>query len=370
MKDKGYPVVQFLRPDGSFCPSETAEPFLSHAQSLDVEDIQRFYRDIILVRQIDHEAALLQRRGELALWPPVYGQEASQIGATYACSENDMIFPSYRDHAVMHARGIDLVHIAKLFRGASNNDWDVRQHKVWGYTLCIGAQVLHSTGYAIGIVLERQMSCTDDNSGYPEAVMVWFGDGASSQGDVSESMVFAARYQTPQVFMLQNNQYAISVPASVPSAACPLYKRGYGFGIPGIRIDGNDVIAAYAVVREYMDRARSGKGPHLIEAFTYRLGAHTTSDDPTRYRSEDEHREWLALDPIIRLERYLFSLGVEKTWFDRIRADIQLSVIGFRNAVLSIPQPDTKKIFDNVYSAYHPLVSSQSAHLLGLTESR
>src|SRR5690606_16651315 len=186
--------------------------------------------------------------------------------------------------------------------------WDPAQHKNFHlYTLVIGSQALHATGYAMGISLDGLAGTGDPER--DEAVMVYFGDGATSQGDVSEAFVFAASYQTPQVFFLQNNHWAISVPVSTQSRT-PLYLRSSGFGIPGVQIDGNDVLASYAVTAKRLDDAREGKGPSLIEAVTYRIGAHTSSDDPSKYRSAEELEHWVSRDPIVRFRRFLESEGV------------------------------------------------------------
>ena len=258
------------------------------------------YRDMIKVRALDREGANLQRQGQLGLWVPSHGQEGAQVGSAYATRPQDHVFPSYREHAVGMVRGIDPVGILALLRGVTHGGWDPTDPAVRNfhlYTLVIGSQTLHATGYAMGIALDGKVGTGDAAS--DEAVITYFGDGATSQGDVSEAFVFAASYQTPQVFFLQNNHWAISVPVSTQSRT-PLYLRSSGFGIPGVQIDGNDVLASYAVTAKHLDDARSGEGPSLIEALTYRMGAHTSSDDPSKYRTDDEVAYWAARDPLIR----------------------------------------------------------------------
>src|SRR5690606_11412725 len=214
------------------------------------------------------------RQGQLALWIPSIGQEGAQVGSGYAARAQDHIFPAYREHAVARIRGVDLMRLIELLRGLDHGGWDPATHGNFHlYTLVIGSQALHATGYAMGIGLDGASGTGDPER--DEAVVVYFGDGATSQGDVSEALVFAASYQTPQVFFLQNNHWAISVPVSRQSRT-PLVRRADGFGIPGLQIDGNDVLAAYAVSRVALDDARAGKGPRFIEALTYRIGAHTT----------------------------------------------------------------------------------------------
>ena len=250
---------------------------------------------MVLVRRIDTEAIALQRQGELGLWASLLGQEAAQIGSGRALSPKDMAFPSYREHGVAWCRGLDPLRLLELFRGVNNGGWDPEEHKFHLYTIVIGDQTLHATGYAMGI----QRDTAED-----EAVIVYFGDGATSQGDVSEAFAWASVYNAPVVFFCQNNQYAISAPQERQSRV-PLYQRSSGFGFPGVQVDGNDVLACYAVTKQALRAAREGEGPTLIEAFTYRMGAHTTTDDPTRYRLASELETWRLRDPIERVRSYL-----------------------------------------------------------------
>ena len=210
-----------------------------------------------------------------------------------------MAFPTYREHGVLYCRGIDPIMPLGLFRGVDQGGWDPNEFKFNMYTIVIGAQTLHATGYAMGITMDGKVG-TDDG----EAVIAYFGDGATSQGDVNEAFVWASVFNSPIVFFCQNNQYAISEPLE-RQTRIPLYQRAAGFGFPGVRVDGNDVLATYAVTRAALDNARHGQGPTLIEAYTYRMGAHTTSDDPTRYRIASEVEAWQAKDPIARMKAFL-----------------------------------------------------------------
>jgi pyruvate dehydrogenase E1 component alpha subunit len=205
----------------------------------------------------------------------------------------------------------------------------------------------------------------DCSSGDPEkdqAVLVYFGDGATSQGDTNEAMIFAQSYQTPQVFFLQNNHWAISVPVRVQSRT-PLFQRAAGFGLPSIQIDGNDVLMSYAATRLAMDQARSGSGPQFIEALTYRIGAHTTSDDPTKYRDEDELAFWQAHDPIDRFRTYLTAKGVEPAFFDGVAQEAEDYAADIRKRTLEIVDPVTSAIFDHVYTDEHAGVAGQAKWL-------
>jgi len=244
-------------------------------------------------------------------------------------------------------------------RGLTHGGWDPTDPKNGNthlYTLVLGSQTLHATGYGMGMVFDGR-----SGTGDPErdaAVMVYYGDGSSSQGDVHEAMVFAASYNTPEVFFLQNNHWAISVPVST-QAKVPLYRRGEGYGIPSVRVDGNDVLASYAVSRLALDEARSGAGPRAIEALTYRMGAHTTSDDPTKYRTDDEEQSWARRDPIDRMRTYLQSRGAASTFFAEVDAEAAAYADDIRvrtNALGDIP---VETMFGYVYSEEHPRVDEQ-----------
>jgi len=357
------PMVQLLTPEGTFAPSAASEPFLPYFERLTDEDYRRFYRDMVTIRRFDTEATNLQRQGQLALWVPSHGQEGAQVGSAHATKAQDHIFPAYREHAIGMIRGIDVLDIIRVLRGVTHGGWDPTDpaHKNFHiYTLVIGSQALHSTGYGMGINFDGAT-----NTGNPDtdqAVIVYFGDGATSQGDVSEAFVFAASYQTPQVFFVQNNHWAISVPVSTQSKV-PLYQRAAGFGLPGIQVDGNDVFASYAVTAKQLDDARSGKGPSMIEALTYRIGAHTSSDDPTKYRKDEELEKWVARDPIHRLETFLKGKGAEQKFFDEVHDEAAEFAADIRRRTLQIENPEPGSMFDHVYSEPHPLVAEQKAWL-------
>ena len=277
-------LVQLLTPEGE----RVQHP--DYDIDLTPEEIRGLYRDLVLVRRVDLEAVALQRQGELGIWASLLGQEAAQIGSGRALTEADMAFPTYREHGVAWCRGVDPVNLLGLFRGVNHGGWDPAEHNFHLYTIVIGSQTLHAVGYAMGI----------QRDGADAAAIVYFGDGATSQGDVNESFIWASVFNAPVVFFCQNNQWAISEPLEKQSRI-PLYRRASGFGFPGVRVDGNDVFACLAVTRKALADARSGQGPMLIEAFTYRMGAHTTSDDPTRYRVAAELEAWKLKDPIERV---------------------------------------------------------------------
>lgn len=351
-------TIQILTPQGEVRPNAAASDYLSALDDLTLDDYRRFYRDMRFVRAFDHEATNLQRQGQLALHPPLEGQEAAQIASAYGVRGQDTVFPSYREHGVGFVRGLDLVNVLRLFRGITHGGWDPEETGFRLYSLVIGTQSLHATGYAMGQQLDgvTNTGSLDDD----EATIVYFGDGATSQGDVSEALVFAASNQAPVLFFLQNNQWAISVPASVQSRT-PLADRARGFGMPAVRVDGNDVMAVYAATRSLADGARSGRGPAFIEAVTYRMGAHTTADDPTKYRTRDEEATWRERDPIARLERYLRAQGTGDDFFAAVEAGAAEYASDIRRRTIELESPDRSVIFDHIYSEPHPLIDEERA---------
>ncbi|MGD2204966.1 thiamine pyrophosphate-dependent dehydrogenase E1 component subunit alpha [uncultured Microbacterium sp.] len=355
------PLVSVLDETGRYAPSAAAERYLPLIEAIGDVELEQFYRDMVVIRAIDTQATNLQRQGQLALWPPSRGQEAAQVGSGRAARAQDTIFPSYREHAVTRIRGVDPVDIIKLMRGVSHGGWDPTDPKNGNtrlYTLVLGSQVLHAAGYGMGLVFDGRTGTGDADR--DEAVIVYYGDGASSQGDVHEAMVFAASYQAPTVFFLQNNHWAISVPVSTQSRV-PLVQRSAGYGIPSVRVDGNDVLASYAVSRAALDEARAGKGPQAIEAVTYRLGAHTTSDDPTKYRGSDEEQYWAGRDPIVRMRAFLEGRGASAQLFADVEAEAADAAEDLRARTVELGLPSADKIFDHVYSEPHPLIDQQKA---------
>ncbi|GAA3188563.1 MULTISPECIES: pyruvate dehydrogenase (acetyl-transferring) E1 component subunit alpha [Streptomyces] len=338
-------LVQLLTPEGK----RVEHP--DYAIDLSPEELRGLYRDMVLTRKFDAEATTLQRQGELGLWASLLGQEAAQIGSGRALRDDDYVFPTYREHGVAWCRGVDPTNLLGMFRGVNHGGWDPNSNNFHLYTIVIGSQTLHATGYAMGV----------QKDGADSAVLAYFGDGASSQGDVAESFTFSAVYNAPVVFFCQNNQWAISEPTERQTRV-PLYQRARGYGFPGVRVDGNDVLACLAVTRAALERARTGQGPMLVEAFTYRMGAHTTSDDPTKYRADEETRAWEAKDPILRLRRYLEAEGlVDDAYLAAVEEESEALGKRVRDAVRAMPDPDTMAIFENVYADGHALVDEERA---------
>lgn len=338
--------IQLIDPLGSRVSNPTFDPLVA---DIDDAKLLGLYEDMVVVRRIDTEATALQRQGQLALWAPLLGQEAAQIGSARVLGDDDFVFPSYRENAVAYCRGVKPVNLLRMWRGTSHGGWDPNEVGMALPAIIIGAQALHAVGYALGM----------KNENAPGATITYFGDGATSQGDINEAMIFAASFQVPVVLFCQNNHWAISEPVTV-QAHRAIADRAPGFGIPSLRVDGNDVLAVLAATRQAMDRARSGGGPTFIEAVTYRMGPHTTSDDPSRYRSQKELDEWAAKDPILRVERLLEASG---TLTDKAREKVQAKAdevaAELREAIIGSAKRQPLDLFENVYSSPHPRVHEQ-----------
>jgi len=350
-------LIQLLTPEGE----RVEHP--RYPLELSAEDIRGLYRDLVLVRRIDTEAVALQRQGELGIWASLLGQEAAQIGSGRALSPRDMAFPTYREHGVAWCRGVDPMKLFELFRGVSHGGWDPDEHNFQLYSIVIGSQTLHATGYAMGI--QRDGETGEDGA----ATIVYFGDGATSQGDVNEAFIWASVFNAPVVFFCQNNQWAISEPLEKQSRI-PLYQRARGFGFPGVRVDGNDVLACLAVTRAALQAAREDQGPTLIEAYTYRMGAHTTSDDPTRYRLAAELEAWKLKDPIERVKAYLVRNDLASaSFFEGIEKQSAELGAQVRQACVSMPDPRPAQLFENVYAEPHSLVGAEREQFMAYLSS-
>jgi 2-oxoisovalerate dehydrogenase E1 component alpha subunit len=349
-------LVQLLTPEGE------RRDHPGYPLDVSDEELRSLYRDLVRVRQFDSEAVALQRQGELGLWASLLGQEAAQIGSAHALRNQDHVFPTYREHGVALCRGVDPIQLLGLFRGVDQGSWNPDEHNFHIYTIVIGAQTLHAAGYAMGVQRDGGVG-----SGDPErdtAVVAYFGDGATSQGDVNEALIWASVFNSPVVFFCQNNQWAISEPLE-KQTRIPLYRRASGFGFPGVRVDGNDVLACLAVTRVALERAREGSGPMFIEAYTYRMGAHTTSDDPTRYRHAEELEHWKLKDPIARVKAYLARTGIaDADFFDSIDHEADELAEHVRTAVRALPDPGPGAIFDHVYVEQTPELAAQHAEYL------
>lgn len=340
--------LRVLDLDGSRLPNELLDP---HLTDIDESALTNLYVDMVRARRLDTEAFALTRQGHLVLWPPLLGQEAAQVGPARALRQDDWVFGSYREHAFALLKGVDLAEFAHVWKAYAHAGWDPHEINMAPAQIIIGAQSLHATGFAMAAKLDR----SDD------VALACFGDGATSEGDVNEALVWASAFQAPVVFLCQNNQYAISEPVRVQSST-PLALRPTGFGIPSMRVDGNDVLAMHAAARIAFERARSGGGPTFIEAVTYRRGPHTTTDDPKRYRDEAELEEWTAKDPIDRVERALERMGANMEAVRaeaKIRADELAKELRAAAEHAEAPSPDA--IFEHVYDQPTKRIQRQQA---------
>jgi 2-oxoisovalerate dehydrogenase E1 component alpha subunit len=346
---QGRDLVQLVTPTGE----RISHPEFDYwVRDVTDEQLCSLFEDMTVIRRIDVEATALQRQGELALWPPLLGQEAAQIGSGRALRTDDFVFSSYRENGVAYCRGVDLTDIVRVWRGNASSGWDPYAINMATPQIIIGAQTLHATGYAMGI----------QNDGADSVAVTYFGDGATSEGDVNEAMVFAASFQVPVVFFCTNNHWAISEPVRLQSHI-QLADRAAGFGIPSMRVDGNDVLAVMAATRVALDRARRGGGPTFIEAVSYRMGPHTTADDPTRYRDANELEDWAARDPISRIAALLERKGLlTEELQQQVKDKADAVAREMRTGCTTMPDPEPLDVFKNVYSTPNSWLDRQQDH--------
>ncbi len=264
------------------------------------EDLLNMYKLMIQTREADKKALMYQRQGRMLTYAPNTGQEAAQVASAYPLQKQDWMVPAFRELGAWLTRGADLKMIYLYWYGNEFGSYIPEELRILPVSVPIASHLQHAVGISWAAKLQKK----------DEVAITYFGDGATSQGDFSEALNWAGVYKTPTVFLCQNNQYAISVPREIQTAAETIAQKAIAFGIPGILVDGNDIFAVYVATQAAIERARRGEGPTLIEAYTYRLGAHTTSDDPTRYRENAEVEEWKKKDPIDRMRKYLIKEGL------------------------------------------------------------
>ncbi len=344
--------VQLIGPDGAPVAGPVADRY---RLDLPVDTLGRLYELMVLTREFDAELVNLQRQGEMALVAPCRGQEAAQVGAAAALRDTDWLFPQYRELGVFLTRGLTPAQMAPVWRGGWHGGIGFTDKHCAPVSIPIATQTLHAVGAAMA----------SQRLGDDAVTVAFLGDGATSEGDTHAALNFAALYRAPCVFYVQNNQWAISVPLHRQVAGPSIAHRAGGYGMPGVRVDGNDVLACYAVMAEAAQRARAGDGPTLIEAVTYRLGPHTTSDDPTRYRDQAEVQAWNARDPLPRYRRYLQRRGLWTEQFDHeVRTAAARLCAELRDAVVDAPDLDVTTMFDTVYGSATPDLLAQRAQVL------
>ncbi|MBD3851067.1 MAG: pyruvate dehydrogenase (acetyl-transferring) E1 component subunit alpha [Acidobacteria bacterium] len=322
---------------------------------IDPSRTRDLYRDMVQMRTFDTKALKLQRQGRMGTWPPIKGQEAIQAGVALAMGDNDWLIPAFREHGIMVLRGVPLHLVFAYWAGDERGSSYPEEVRCFPVAVPVGSQWQHGTGVGLSLKLRDE-----------DAVAVTFGgDGSTSEGDFHEAVNCAGVFGTKTVFVIQNNQWAISVPLHRQTAAETLAQKAHAYGIPGIQVDGNDVFAVYVAATEAIERTRRGEGPSLIEAVTYRLGDHTTADDASRYRPEEEVEEWEGRDPILRLRRYL----VEQELWDDDQETVLLEeaaswVDGQVKALEEMEPQAPEEIFTSMYAALPPHVVEQMQSLL------
>jgi pyruvate dehydrogenase E1 component alpha subunit len=315
------------------------------------DELARMYRTMLLARRLDERMVRLQRQGRIGTFAPIKGQEASQIGSVAALTSRDWMVPSFRETAAMLWRGWPIEKMLLFFAGYLEGGQPGPDQRDLPITIPVATQLPH----AVGLAYAAQYK--DDDA----VVMAYFGDGATSEGDFHEAANFAGVWHVPVVFLCQNNQWAISVPLKKQTHSRTIAQKALAYGFPGIQVDGNDLLAVYAATREAVTRARAGEGPTLIECVTYRLGVHTTADDPTKYRSDDEVRAWEKKDPLTRLVPYLARKGVRTTGLEE---DVDAEIVAAVQRFEAFPAPDPVAIFDHVYAERPPHLERQRADLI------
>jgi pyruvate dehydrogenase E1 component alpha subunit len=314
------------------------------------DDLKRLYRGMVLGRRLDERMLKLQRQGRIGTFAPIKGQEASQIGTVFTLEARDWMVPSFRETAAMLWRGWPIERILAFYAGRLEGGRPGPEQRDLPVTIPVATQLPHAVGIAYGIQYR----------GVDSVVMVYFGDGATSEGDFHEAANFAGVWHGPVVFVCQNNQWAISVPLKKQTNSRTIAQKATAYGFPGIQVDGNDVLAVYAASREAVDRARAGEGPTLIECVTYRLGMHTTADDPTKYRSEEEVKAWEQKDPLTRFRAYLEKKKLlDPSVDEQVDEEIAHGVERFE----AMPPADPLEMFDHAYAELPPHVAAERAEL-------
>jgi pyruvate dehydrogenase E1 component alpha subunit len=337
--------VMLLDPDGR--PTSAGEDALPST-----EQLLQGYAGLVTARRLNEQAYALVRQGRLAVYPSSHGQEACQVAAAQVLREQDWLFPTYRDTAAIVARGVDPVETLVLLKGDWHCGYDPQRHRVAPQTTPLATQLPHAVGVAHAARLR----------GEDTVVMAMCGDGATSEGDFHEALNFAAVFRAPVVFFVQNNEYAISVPLARQSVAPSLAHKGVGYGVPGERVDGNDLAALLHVLGGAVERARAGEGPQLVEAHTYRMQAHTNADDASRYRADDEVAAWVAKDPIARLGAYLRAQGaLDDDRSAELTAAAEQVAQHTRDGLNRDVVPDPDDLFRFVYSEPTPQLAEQLA---------
>jgi len=339
-------MFQMLKPDGTLQQGMKAP--LSDQETLSL------FEKMVFIRLADQRALMLQRQGRLGTYAPCWGQEACQVGSASLLRKGDWIFPAFREMAATWVMGVPLKSIFLYWMGNEMGSQAPLGVNVMPVSIPVGTQPLHAVGVAWAAKLKGEKNVT----------LTYFGDGATSKGDVHEAMNLAGVFKTPTLFFCQNNQFAISVPRRIQTASPTIAQKAVAYGFDGIQVDGNDLFAVTAATREALEKARSGGGPTLIEGVTFRFGPHTTADDPTKYRTEEEIETWKPLDPFVRLRLYLKGKGLwseeaEQRFTEGAQGKIDEAV----KEAEAVPAPAPEDIFNYVYGEMTPQLKEQLEYL-------
>jgi pyruvate dehydrogenase E1 component alpha subunit len=350
-------------------PRKVLESFnVSYLQVLDAEgqldrdlepdippdSLRLLYRTMVLARQLDLRMLSLQRQGRMGTFAPLMGQEAAQVGSAFALESSDWLVPSFREAAAYIMRGLPPKHILLLFMGREEGNILPKDQRDLPVNIPVASQLPHAVGLAMAAKIRHD----------PCAVLTYFGDGATSEGDFHEACNFAGVFQAPVVFLCQNNHYAISVPREHQTRARTLAQKALAYGFDGIQVDGNDLLAVYVATRDALARAKAGKGPTLVECVTYRLSMHTTADDPSRYRKKAEEEEWQKHDPIPRFRGYLQGKGLwDEAWQAELERDVEAEIRRAVEEAEADREFDPADIFDYVFATKPPYLKAQQEEL-------
>ncbi len=316
--------------------------------------IKKMYEQMVFTRVFDDRALKLQRQGRIGTYAPMRGQEGCQLGTAFALGKEDMVFPAFRENGIFMLRGVKPEALYSFWGGDERGMKVPKSANIFPVAITVGAHPPHAVGAAMAFKLQKKKAAT----------VVYFGDGATSEGDFHEAMNFAGVYKAPTVFVCQNNQWAISVPVKEQTAAETMAQKAIAYGFEGIRIDGNDIFAAYKAMEEALKKAKAGKGPTLIECLTYRMADHTTSDDAKKYRPESEVKKWEDRDPILRLKRYMIKKKMFSEKYEKkVLADAEKEVDRAVQKYESTPLYDPKEIFDYMYAELTPDLKEQQANM-------
>lgn len=321
-----------------------------HLPELSAEELKYLHKTMVFTRIIDEKAVSYQRQGRMLTYAPNTGQEAAQVGSAYALEQKDWLVPAFRELGAWLVKGMPLKNVYLYWYG---NEWG--SHMPDGVNMLpvsvpIASQLEHATGIAMASSIK----------GEDTVALTYVGDGGTSSGDFHEAINFAGVFKAPVVFVIQNNQYAISVPRKSQTSSKTLAQKAIAYDIPGILVDGNDIFAMYTVTKQAVERARAGQGPTLIEAYTYRLGAHTTSDDPTKYRKDEEVEEWRVKDPIRRFETYLLKEGViTEDYIEELKLELDAEVAKTFESIENQSDTEIEDIFKYQYEEMTPQLKEQ-----------